>query len=169
MSFNKNPRGIRVNMPSGYVIGRASRGSGRAELIRVAGLSGAGSGASAAANVDSVTGIVDVVAASGAFSAGEVLPGIATGKTITFLSGLADATGYAKVAPTADATFTFKKYPGATTVATVKFAAASNTPTFTAAADFSIGAGEAIYPIAPNPADLTLSDVVIAWKGTISG
>lgn len=41
---NKNPRGIRVNMPSGYLLGRASKGSGRAELIRAKGLVAGGGG-----------------------------------------------------------------------------------------------------------------------------
>lgn len=120
----------------------------------------------AAAFAAGTTKALIIVAAEGQIQNNELLPSASSTLTVTFATGLPGATGFAITAPTSDATFTVKLYPGATTVFTAKFPAGVHIPTFTCAAPFVFGPGQALVPFGPSPADITLSDVTIAIQGT---
>lgn len=82
-------------------------------------------------------------------------------RAIRFPSGLPNSKGVVATAPAATATFSLKK--NGTQFATMQFASAATTATFTAASDTDFAAGDVFTLVAPNPADASLSDLGVAF------
>lgn len=92
----------------------------------------------------------------------EVIFATAVTYAVDFDGSLAEA----QIAATAETIFSIQQ--NNVEIGTLTFAAASTTGTFVLAAETTFAVGDILEIIGPNPADVTLSDLAITFKGAVA-
>lgn len=173
-------RGIRQVLPTGYVIGRTSPGSGDAELIPLSSLGQAlvatgttsGGGGSAPASIrQAYLGFV----LEGPFALDKQFIGAVSHAAITFPSATIASSAQALVAPTGNftiylvddlAAFISSGAP-AGCLANIDFTTASTAGTVTWYGSGTFASGTVPYICFPHDFDVTLAQVVLLFAGDI--
>jgi len=96
---------------------------------------------------------------------GELLLRLPVARRPRLATGLAGSRGSAGVAATAETDFDIRR--NGTSIATMRFAAASDTATFIAAAENVLEAGDVLSIVAPATPDATLADVGSTLAGAL--
>lgn len=155
-------RGIRQVVPTGYILGRISQGSGDAELLNLQSLRQMGVAASA--DVDNATAVRGFgFFAGGLLLANELLGTAVFSVNVLFESNDGVSVVTPLVAPTASATFNMRV--GLSTVGTILIHTNGSSDITWIGGRYELTAGSPLSLYAPSPADATLASV----SGTISG
>lgn len=158
-------RGARTSAPSGYLVGTSRTGSGELQLLSPRDIAASPTLkqviTQATQQIFTPTLAVSV---TGLMTDNELIGSVTTAHNDTFAN--ATVTGWAQVPATDDATFTIRiNGLTGTILATVKFAAGSNTPTIDWTGETIIPAGTPIFVQGPSPADASLANVNFTITG----
>jgi hypothetical protein len=161
MALPRKIRGLRDNIPGGFVIGRTGKGKGAPTLIpfkaNSKGVLGGPTAASASANQIAIE-----IFAAGLLAISETIGQIIAPVGFTLLATLPGSYAKARIASTGTVVLTI--YQNTTSIGTITFTA-SATGVFSFVADVTFVAGDFLRITTPGAADATLNDVTARLVG----